>query len=92
MTTELTVNSRWILKSPAMRGRALREVESALEGAAITWSVEDSPDLGALGLPIWTVFVFHAQHGDPDRLDRDVELRLSGHNELALYLEKLTVE
>ena len=92
MAAELTVNSRWILKSPARRDRVLGEIESALEGAAITWSVDDSPELGALGLPLWTVVVFHARHGDPDRLDRDVELRLREHRTLAPYIDKLTVE
>ena len=54
--------------------------------------MEDSPDVGALGMPRWTVFVFHAQHGYPDRLDRDVERCLGAHTRLGPFIEQLTIQ
>jgi hypothetical protein len=92
MPPELTVNSRWILKRAAARDHVLSALESALERCAITWSVEDSPDVGALGMPRWTVFVFHAQHGYPDSLDRDVERCLGAHTRLGPFIEQLTIQ
>jgi hypothetical protein len=92
MPGTLTANVRWILKSAAFRDRALQVLPAALAGSGITWSVTDSPEEGELGLPRWTIVIFHAQHGDIAWLDRNVEYRIEQHAELGGYLERLTAE
>lgn len=52
----------------------------------------DSPDEGGLGLPRWTVVIFHAPYGDFDWLERTVGARIEQHAELGDYIERLTAE
>jgi hypothetical protein len=68
----LPVHDRWIVKGPGQRSRALRAAEVATRSTGLTHSVDDCPEVGALGLLMWTVIDFTAQHGDYARLHHDV--------------------
>ena len=74
---EVQVNSRWLLQGAAYRDEVLATVQSSFSGTGITFDVSDG-DLGAAGLPLWTVVIFSAHHGDFERLHADVATRVAG--------------
>jgi hypothetical protein len=92
MAVAIPVNVRWIFKSVAHRQRAPEIIEPLFAGSGITWEINDSLELGGVGLPRWSVVIFRAQHGDFELLDRDVAERILRHEELARYIEPLTPE
>ncbi|MEN3285197.1 MAG: hypothetical protein V7607_6337 [Solirubrobacteraceae bacterium] len=84
------VNTRWLVKSAASRDEVLAAVRSGFADSDITFAVSDG-DLGALGLPLWTVVIFSATHGDFARLTSDVAARVAALG-LADRLAELTLE
>jgi hypothetical protein len=72
---KVQVNSRWLLQGAPYRDEVLAAVRSGFSGTGITFDVSDG-DLGAAGLPLWTVVIFSAHHGDFNRLHADVATRV----------------
>jgi hypothetical protein len=87
---KVQVNSRWLVQGAPYRDDVLAAVRSGFSGTGITFDVSDG-DLGAAGLPLWTVVIFSAHHGDFDRLHADVTAHVAALG-LGVRLAQLTPE